>query len=694
MALSTRFAPIKRLTLAVTLAGTFTLTGSLTSTAHAASAFDVGSWFRDKPEKPAPTLSGEHEVRDLAYGDFLFDYFQKHYFSSLTKLMISEQKGQLQNNNEQAKVLKGALFVSFGMLQQAEQIFDELLPSAATREDANKTWFTLAELHYRHGNFEHAHTILSQKIRRPSDTMKPRIKLLDAQLLLELERPEEAMKQLETIKDDKDLGLWARYNLAAALASVDRTKEAAAIFRSILFLPPVNKETETLQDRAAFALGMNYFRAKAWDDAQRYLDLVRLDGQVAEPALLASGWVAINRNDKVGALTPWMHLSERSASHPAVQEALLNIPYVYEDAGALRDALTAYHSAEDTFIQEKASIEQAKAFVQKPDWIDRISPAPSLNDDPMGDLPGFEFNADGASPYLYRFFASNEFNENYRSYRELQRLNQVLGQWQQQMPAFKQMIVANMERLEKLLPAAQKKITMAETFRANVQGRENAISGEIDRILAAEDDFGTPDDQQLKVIDRMKALEQALNKLPDSEYAEEKAKFKLLKGLMAWDLADQGPQRRWQLVKQRAQLENELVVLENAIGRVQNARQHQIERFRAQAERIGQLEQQLETLKEASIQTLAHHRKYMQAIALDIMSEQQSRLDQLRGYSLLSIARLQDHAYSSNRKPVAPLAPAGIAPEGVDMESTRASDAAPKKPKGPKTMMEALDDWF
>lgn len=691
MALSTRvrFATIKRLTLAVALAG------SMASTTQAASTFDFSNWsFQNKPEKPAPTLSGEHEVRDLAYGDFLFDYFQKNYFSSLTKLMISEKKNQLQNNNEQAKVLKGALFVSFGMLQQAEQIFDELLPTAATRDDANKTWVTLAELHYRHGNYEHAHTILNQKIKQPSETLSPRVKLLDAQILLELERPEEAMKQLEDIQDDKDLGLWARYNLAAALASVDRTKEASAIFRSILFLPPVDAETETLQDRAAFALGMSFFRAKAWDDAQKYLDLVSLDGQVAEPALLASGWVAINRNDKVGALTPWMHLAERSASHPAVQEALLNIPYVYEDAGALRDALTAYRSAENTFIEEKAAIEQAKAFVQQPDWIDRISPAPSLNDDPMGDLPGFEFNVDGASPYLYRFFASNEFNESYRSYRELQRLHQVLSQWQQQMPAFKQMIAANVERLETLLPMAQQKVVMAQTFRDNVVARQNAISGEVDRILKTEDDFGTPDDQQLKVIDRMKALEQALNKLPDSEYGEEKAKFRLLKGLMAWDLADQGPQRRWQLVKQRAQLENELVTLENAIAGLQNARQNQIERFRAQAVRIQQLDQQLEALKEASIQTLARHRKYMQAIALNIMSEQQTRLDQLRGYSLLSIARLQDHAYSSNRKPVAPLAPAGITPEGIEIDSAPAADEVPKKPRGPKTMMEALDGLF
>lgn len=691
MALTMRapHASIKRLALAVTLAG------GLCANIPSASAFEFKLWpFASAEKKPAPTLTGEHEVQDLAYGDFLFDYFQQHYFSSLTKLMIGEQKQQLQHNNAQAQVLKGALFVSFGMLQQAEQIFDELLPTAATRDDANKTWYTLADIHYRNGSLEHAHQILSEKIKKPSEALAPRVKLLDAQALLKLERTEEAMKQLEGIQDNKELGPWARYNLAAALASVDRTKEAIDIFRSILFLPPLDKETEALQDRTAFALGMTYFRQKSWKDAERYLDMVRLDGQVAEPALLASGWIAVNQKDKVGALTPWMHLAERSASHPAVQEALLNIPYVYEDAGALRNALDAYHNAENTFITEKETIEQAKAFVLQKDWIDRISPAPSLNDDPMGDLPGFEFSADGASPYLYHFFASNEFNESYRSYRELQRLHQVLNQWQQQMPAFKQMIAANLERLEKLLPAAQTKVAMAESFRSNVNARERALSGEIDRILAAEDDYGTPDDQQLKIIDRMKVLEQALAKLPDSEYGEEKAKFRLLKGLMAWDLSDQGPQRRWELVKDRVQLENALVELEAVIGRVKNAREGQIQRFRAQAERIKQLDQQLETLKEASIQTLAKHRKYMQSIALDIMSEQQTRLDQLRGYSLLSIARLQDHAYSSNRKPIAPLAPSAITPEGVSTEPEPAAQDLPKQPKGPKTLSEALKGWF
>lgn len=655
------------------------------------------SWywpFANKTQSQAPTLSGEHEVKDLAYGDFLFDYFQQHYFASLTKLMIGEQKQQFKHNNDQAQVLKGALFVSFGMLEQAEQIFDQLLPSSVTRDDANKAWYTLADLHYRNGNAEHAHQILIEKIRDPSPALLPRVKLLDAQVLLQLERKDEAIKQLEGIKDDKEMGMWARYNLAACLASVDRSAEAAKIFRSILIMIPTDKETEALQDRAAFALGMNFFKQKKWDDAQTYLGLVRLDGQVAEPALLASGWIAINKKDKVGALTPWMALAERPASHPAVQEALLNIPYVYEDAGALRDALKAYHDAENTFITERGSIEDAKNIILQKDWIDRISPAPKLSDDPMGDLPAFEFSADASSQYLYQFFASNEFTESYRNYRELQRLNQVLNQWQEQIPTFRDTIASNLERLEKLLPAAQHKVEMAKTFRTNVNARERAISGEVDRILQTEDDFGTPDDAQLKIIERMKTLEQALAKLPTSEYGEEKAKFNLLKGVMAWDLSEKGPERRWQLVKDRAQLNNTLTELETVIQRVEHAREGQIERFRAQAERVKQLNTQLDTLKEASIQALARQRKYMQSIALNIMSEQQSRLDQLRGYSLLSIARLQDHAYSSNRKPVAPLAPAAITPEGVTTEPSIDPASAPRKPRGAKSLMDAIKGWL
>lgn len=676
--------PIKRLTLAVTLAA------GLMPSAQAA-----WYWPFDKQaDKPAPTLSSEHEVLDLAYGDFLFDYFQQHYFSSLTKLMIGEQKQQLQHNNAQAQVLKGALFVSFGMLRQAEQIFDELLPTAATQDDANKTWYSLAEIYYRNGNAEHAHQILSEKIKQPSETLAPNVSLLDAMVLLKLDRPEEAMKQLDVIKDDDELGLWARYNLAASLASVDRNEEATRIFRSILYRPARDKDNAALQDRAAFALAMSYFRQEDWAHAEDYLGMVSLEGQVAEPALLAAGWVSINKKDKVGALTPWLHLAERSPSHPAVQEALLNIPYVYEDAGALRDALTAYRTAENTFIAEKEAIENAKSFILQKDWIDRISPAPTLNDDPMGDLPGFEFQADGASPYLYRFFASNEFSESFRSYREIQRLHQVLNQWQQQMPAYRQMIATNLERMDKLLPKANEKVVMAESFRTNVIAREQAISGEIDRILATEDDFGTPDDQQLQVIDRMKALEQALARLPDGEYANEKAKFRLLKGLMAWDLADQGPQRRWQLVKNRVQLENALVQLEDAVNRVKNAREGQLQRFRAQADRIKALDLHLEELKQQSITALARHRKYMQAISIDIMTQQQSRLDQLRGYSLLSIARLQDHAYSSNRKPIAPLAPSAITPEGVSTEPD-APDAEPvPKKKGAGSMVEAIRSLF
>ena len=105
-----------------------------------------------KTEKVPVRLDKPHPVKDLAYGEFLFDYYQKKYFTSISKAMIAEKRGLLKHHQAQTQVLLGSLYVGYGMLDEAEIIFSSLLKSATAKSVRNKVWYHLSEVYYKRGS--------------------------------------------------------------------------------------------------------------------------------------------------------------------------------------------------------------------------------------------------------------------------------------------------------------------------------------------------------------------------------------------------------------------------------------------------------------------------------------------------------------------------------------------------------------
>src|SRR5688500_6127544 len=65
-------------------------------------------------------------VQDPHYGDTLFHFYQDHYFSSVTSLMVSQHFGRVAHHADEAEVLRGGLLLSFGLHREAGAIFAHL----------------------------------------------------------------------------------------------------------------------------------------------------------------------------------------------------------------------------------------------------------------------------------------------------------------------------------------------------------------------------------------------------------------------------------------------------------------------------------------------------------------------------------------------------------------------------------------
>ena len=593
-----------------------------------------------------------HPVGDLAYGDLLFEYYQAHYFAAITKILVAQERGLLKQDSEHAQIVLGALYVSYGMLDKGETIFKQLLATNTSTAGGDEAWYQLARIYYKRGETQHALELLTQQIQAPLDERATEHVLLQVLCNIRLGQTDQAKTLLPYLKNQEALSVFVRFNMGSAFAQLGEVENAEGYFKQVSKLQAQSEYDWVLKDQASVALGVHYLQQEQWDKAREVLERVRLYGPMANRGLLALGWTYYNSPEPATALNAWLELSERDLTDPAVQEALLNVPYVYEQQGGLRDALQRYREAYSEFGKQKRVLEKAKKDILQAEWIKQISPVNQDTKSVMGAIPEFKLPVDDkAAPYLYQYFASNDFQRLYHDYRELQRLYMVLEHWRHQLPSFNQMIATNVERLDELGPKSQAAIDKSQKFYAYARVKLDEFSTRLDEIIANDDLAGTANVQQLTQQERLEAAEQVLTALGEPEmYEEEWTKLRLLKGLLTWDMNATALERRWEMTKDRIAIDNLLTDLEEAIRRVQDARQQRLDRFYGFETRILELDHRITALQGEIAGALKYHRHYIQAVAMSIIEQHQNQLDKMRAKALLAIARLQDQGYVQDRE--------------------------------------------
>lgn len=601
---------------------------------------------------PLGPIDQPHPVEDLAYGDLLFDYYQDRYFAAITKILVAQERGLLKRHSEHAQLVLGALYVSYGMLDKGEAIFRELLTANTSPQGADEAWYQLARIYYKRGDVAHTLELLTNRIKTPVDKRSTEHVLLQVLSHIRLGQTDQAKALLPYLKQDEALGVFVRFNMGSAFAQLGELEQAERYFKEVSEGDAKSEYDWMLKDQASVALGVHYLQKEQWDMARESLERVRLYGPLANRGLLALGWTYYNSPDPAKALNPWLELTERDVTDPAVQEALLNVPFVYEQQGGLRDALKRYREAYDEYGRQKEILEQAKQDIRKPEWIRMISPVQEHTQTVMGAIPAFTFPKDDkASRYLYVYFASNEFQQQYRDYRELQRLYMVLTHWRRQLPSFNQMIATNVERLDTLGPRSEQAIEKSKAFYAYARVKLEEFNTRLDQIIANDDLAGTANVQQLAQKERLEAAEATLKALGDPDmYEEEWTKLRLLKGLLIWDMNATALDRRWDMTKDSIAIDNLLMDLEDAIRRVQAARDVRLDRFYGFETRIRDVDQRIANLQTDIASALKASRQHLQQVALNMIEQRQLQLDHMRAKALLSIARLQDRGYIQDRE--------------------------------------------
>jgi len=599
------------------------------------------------PRAAPPVVT--HAVKDPYYGVTLYDYFLQNYFSALSDLMVAQHFGRLSHHTDEAEVLRGGLYLSYGLHREAAEIFTRLIDANAAPPVRDRAWYFLAKIRYQRGLAAEAEAALGHIEQPLPPALEEDRLLLKANLLMmraDYLRAVELLKP-RVEKDKSAAGLYVRYNLGVALVRSGSVARGSELLDEIGVEPGSSEELRSLRDKANVALGFAALQAKDPERARFYLDRVRLTGMQANRALLAYGWAADAQQHPADALVPWTELAKRDISDPAVQEALLAVAYGTAEAGASAQALESYGKAVAAYQQENANLDETIAAIRSGSVLDEL-----VARNP-GDEMGWFWRIDRlprmAHPvHLSTILAQHSFQEAFKNYRDLRFLQNTLRLWNDKLAVLDDMLANRRAAFAQRLPA-----TLAAERTAGIgrlDARRAAVAAELAAAEQAADGSALADAGERALQERLARVRATLDALPadgndaDGTRAQAQERYRRVAGALTWQLAQQYPQHRWEAERSLHQLDAALGQAHTRDGQLLAAQKSEPQHFDDLAGRIAALRQRIAQMQPRIEELAQLQQQAVQDVAVAELESERERLDVYMSQARYAIAEIYDRA--------------------------------------------------
>jgi hypothetical protein len=608
--------------------------------------------------QPAPAPK---PVQAPHYGDTLFHFYQDRYFSAITGLMVSQHFGRVAPHDDEAEVLRGGMLLSYGLHQQAAEVFAQLIDRQAAPAVRDRAWFYLARIRHQRELLDASQEALD-RIAAPLPTaLEEERQLLQAQLMMARQDHAGAAALLQGLKGSPTAGLYARFNLGVALIRAGNVKEGKAWLDDVGRAPGANEEMRALRDRANLALGFAELQAEEPREARAALQRVRLNAQQSNKALLGFGWAATALKDPQLALVPFTELAGRSPADSAVLEAQIALPYAMAEFGAYSRALEGYEQAVTRFGSERQALQQAITSIRGGALVQAL-----LAHNPGEAGLGAFSQVDKLPPLphaaqLAPLLAGHDFQQAYRHLRDLQFVQAI---WRAGWPTWALSATcwptASWPLRRSCLPCVRS--PAPSTCRPCSSGYDT-LAAELKTAIAETDAaaFANPQERahQLRIAAGEATLKAATGQAEAAELNEAQERLRRVSGALAWQLSQQFPERSWAATKGLRAADAALIGAREKDATLLQAQQQEPSRYVAMAGRIAALDQRLQALVPRAVALDREAQAHLQDIAVAELERQQQRLDDYAAQARLAIAQIHDRAQVAQRSD----APANAGPK-------------------------------
>ncbi|ODC01848.1 hypothetical protein A3197_05195 [Candidatus Thiodiazotropha endoloripes] len=580
----------------------------------------------------AEIKSGEpQELRDLHYGEALFQLYQEAYFPAIVRLLSARKQGLMQNYADEPELLLGGLYLAYGMPDTAEQLFNRVLKTSATPEIQNKAWLQLGKSRFRRGEDPAAAKALSQiGAEQPTDA-KDEKQHLEGLIALKRNKPSDAVESLTEISGDSEWSLYGDFNRALALLQSDQSSSALEILKTIGddHSEQDNEELKAIRDRANLTRGYLLLEAEQPQPAKDSLQKVRLKGASSNQALLGLGWASLQQGKEQQALAPWQLLAGRNPSDPAVLEAKLAIPYVLAQLKAEQQSLDAYQNAITTYDQTLGSVDQIIQQINQGGFPDSLMVENQEDKQKLHTL----------LPFL---LTGNSFQERLQDYRDLQELENNLQEWQTKITAYLTMLDNQQQTYKEQLPRVEAflrgdKLKQLQEQHAELDAHYNiAVSEEEPAFILATGEEKT-------LIERMQRIESLINESASPEqFQVQKEIAQLMEGILIWRTVTEHPARVWNLKKQMKALTQNIESVKVQQTELAASREQSENRFGDLSARIDSLQERIPELLEQVTVLRKQQAKHLQEMALARLEQRKTLVNNYLIQARFGVASLLD----------------------------------------------------
>ncbi len=595
-----------------------------------------------QPAQAAADNSDPIVVKDPHFGEVLFYFYQNDYFPAIVRLLAAQEQSQLSQHTEQAELLLGGMYLSYGHHLEAADIFERLLADKVAPEIRDRTWFFLAKIWKQRGYLDKSQQALANLSDALPENLRREAQMLQAQIYIDSAQYDRAIAMLRDWEGKTEWASYAKFNLGVALARNGQLDAASEILDELGGIDPFNDELTSLRDRANLALGYSLLQDGKPLPAKRVLQRVRLEGPFSNKALLGVGWADAEVENFSRALVPWMELRSRDLLDSAVQESMLAIPYALAKLDSVSQAADHYVDAIEAFYEESNRIDRTIGFIESGEIFNQF-----LVDDPL-DSTGWYWRLEDLpqgpeARYLYHLLATDEFQEGLKNYRDLNYLSKNLQDWRQNVDVFANMLETRIEAYAERLPRVEDALS-----RADVDGmvdRKLELDSLLNEIERSNDWLALASESEIEMWGEISGLENTPALIADiPEAAEVRDKISLLKGVLQWQLEADFNDRLWRLRRSVRQTGEALVDTQRLRRQIDDTMRSEPLRFENLSDRVYGLEPRIDGMQLRVAGAMAEQREFLQSIAVGELRAQKQRLDIYTVQARFALAAIYDLA--------------------------------------------------
>jgi hypothetical protein len=582
-------------------------------------------------------------AQDLQYGEVLYHYFQDDWFDSIVRTQIAQTQERLPNHADEAELLLGGLDLNYGLRNAADNIFQRLLSESTTDEQTrNRAWYYLAKISYQRGDAARALRAIGQVQGDMSKGTRMESAHLASLVLLRMGASEEAIEVLEDVRDHKVWSPYLAYNLGVAQIRSARQADGFDYLDEIGDIHAKSDEYRLLRDKANLALGYSLLNEGQSEASREALNRVRLEGPLSSKALLGAGWADAEGEAFGRALVPWLELSQRDPTDPAVQEALLAVPFAMTKMNLHGRAVKHYDEAIGTLYDEQDHLDESIAAIRRGELIEVLQ-AQDLRSG-TGWLQELSFDTDNpVLRYQITLMAAHDFQEAVKNYRDLMKLRNNLNKWSEAIEAYDDMLEGRKQRFAQHKPAAQTALQADD--RDRLLQRHRQLSERLERIEAYNDPVGLANAEETRQWRQLQQVREALDRLPENSQTDALlAKQKRLQGILYWQLSSDYKPRLWEAKKQLAGVSDLLIRTADNLGSLQAADAATPASFTGFGTRITRNKARIAELLSRTESTHLAQGKLIEQIAVRELEQQKERIDTYVVQARFALAQTYDSA--------------------------------------------------